>query len=648
MKHKRRTPLVDATASARLLNRYVAQVFFRRFDCSRGIEFNHIVLEEKTTYQIQWENIKADLKGILQNPFAVSPRIAYSLLAFIFIFLGQFDTAQKVAFPMMVGAVSYDAAAETSHSGEPATITWSHTIGSGANRLITIFASGLSGVNDPTWAGNATTDINAVGNLKCQYYVAPSTGAANCATTGGNIKVGGSISFADVDQADPIGATTTEDGSSSPNDMALTTEADGSIRVDVLGSNRDDSNSPTGSLDSGTLRTDAITPQNQFRIGLFSYTNAQAVAGADTHQWTTSGFNRWYSAFEVKAAASGTNTNSERSAVVTGKDTANSERSATLKGKETANAERSATMVGKALTNDERGGHITGTATDDDERGAHLVGKDSASSERGGRLWGIDTEESERGAIVTGKETDASERSATTIGKATANDERSATIIGTQTDDDERGARLTGVQGANSERSATLIGTATDDDERSAKITGKDSATSERSGKLTGVEGADSERGAITTGKLATNDERSGKVTGKDTADAERGATLLGKDSANSERSAKVTGKDTDASERSARLTGKDTANSERGGFLTGTAQIISEIAAHLWGKVFTDDERGARLVGSATASSERSARIVGKVNRGRPTPLGSPSGVSVLSSRPSGTILPGSPTTTL
>lgn len=168
--------------------------------------------------------------------------------------------------------------------------------------------SGLSATNAPQWDGNSTTSINSVGNLQCAYYLAPATGSANCTCDGGNIKVGASISFSDVDQTTPIGATTTEDASSSPNDMTLTTTYDGSIRVDVLGRNRDDATSPSGTLDSGTQRCNPTTPQNQFRIGITAYTNDQATAGSDTHQWTTDAFNRWYSAFEVHAAAGAAST----------------------------------------------------------------------------------------------------------------------------------------------------------------------------------------------------------------------------------------------------------------------------------------------------------------------------------------------------
>ncbi len=298
--------LVDARSQAILLNRYLAYCEWVKYDDSRGKKYNHVVVERKKWFAIQWQNVSADIVGIFTDPFGVVPRIAFSLVAFLFIALGEYQKAQKVAFemPMIAGALAYDSAGQTSHSGEPSTVSYTHNVGSGSDRLAVWFGSGLSTPSTPTFGGSSGTAIfTTVGNLIGRYLVAPTSGNNTVSMGGGNIKVLCGVTFSGADQTDPIGASTTENGSSSPNDMSLTTEANDSIRVDVLGSNRDDSNSPSMTLDSGTNRCNPITPQNQFRIGLSVYTNVQAVAGSDTHQWTTSGFNRWYAAFEVKQAA---------------------------------------------------------------------------------------------------------------------------------------------------------------------------------------------------------------------------------------------------------------------------------------------------------------------------------------------------------
>lgn len=289
---------IDSTSDAILLNRYVAYVTETLYQPAEKREDN-IPIKTINRYQIQWQNIRNDLRAFFRNPFAVYPQIAYSLLAFIFIALRRHEEAIYTAF--FIGAVDFDSAAETSHSGEPATISWNITIGNNSDRCVIVSVNGLSTPNDPTFDSASTVRIESVGATKSHYYLNPGTGSKTCACGGGNIKVGGAISLYGVDQQEPIGSVSEENGTSSPNDMTIATQEPNSMRIDILGANRDDSTNPTGSLDSGTIRHDAITPQNQFRIGLFGYTNFQATAGSDTHQWTTSAFSRYYLAFEVKS-----------------------------------------------------------------------------------------------------------------------------------------------------------------------------------------------------------------------------------------------------------------------------------------------------------------------------------------------------------
>lgn len=199
----------------------------------------------------------------------------------------------------------FDAAAQTSHSGEPATISWDHTIGAGDNTMIICAVSGLSAPNAPTWDGNAMTEIDIVSPAKAYYFLSPAEGTAACAANGGNIKVGGSVSFTNVNQSDPFGARASQSGGD--NDaMSLTTESDGSMRVDLMGANRDDTVTPTVSLDTGTERTNDVVSQNQFRIGLFIYTDPKPTAGTVVHTWTEDAFTELYMAFEVKAAEEAT------------------------------------------------------------------------------------------------------------------------------------------------------------------------------------------------------------------------------------------------------------------------------------------------------------------------------------------------------
>lgn len=293
---------IDATSEAILLNRYIALVTFTKFN-EKGTRKQNVPLYTKKSFAIQWQNIAYDLKRLFQNPISIAPHIAYSLLAFFYILQGKFLDAHLTSFFFM-GAIAYDAAGQTSHSGEPATVSYTHTVGSGSDRLACFFGSGLATPNTPTFGGSTGSAIfTTVGNVIGRYVIAPSSGSNTVQMTGGNIKVLAGITFSGADQSSPIDATSTEDGTASPNDMSITSTVANTIRVDVLGANRDDSNSPSMTLDAGTNRCNPVTPQNQFRIGLSVYTNDLASTGSNTRTWTTSAFNRWYAAFNVKPSS---------------------------------------------------------------------------------------------------------------------------------------------------------------------------------------------------------------------------------------------------------------------------------------------------------------------------------------------------------
>ena len=271
---------VDSAAGGYLLNRYLAYTHQTIYN-TKGTLAENVPIKITKSYKIQWKNIRRDLKGVFQNPLRVAPQIAYSLLAFFYIFQGKHLDAYLTSF--VIGSIAFDASAQTSHSGEPSEISWEHTIGSDADRIICIHTDGLNATNASKFDANDTTSIVTEDNQQDRYYLNPDTGAANCTCDGGNIKVGGSISFSGVDQDDPIGATTSLGSGTSPQDVSLTTDTDNSIRVDTYAGRNEDSTEHTGTLDSGTERHNDVVTQNQFRLGIFGYTNVQASAGADTH-----------------------------------------------------------------------------------------------------------------------------------------------------------------------------------------------------------------------------------------------------------------------------------------------------------------------------------------------------------------------------
>lgn len=297
-----RKPKIQMSAEAIVLNRWITYQTNKYY--SRRSQKTPVRVE--SFHVIQWASIWADIRDLFRFPTVLAPRVAFSLLAFWFIAQGRHQEAQHTAFelPLMMGALAYDTANESTHSGEPNPVSVTVTVANVADRIALMFAAGFNAVPTVTFDGNATTGAHtAVGNLRSYYYIAPGTGSKSASFSGGAIKACGVVIYDGAHQTTPIGNTVTEDGTSSPNDMSLTTTVDGAVRFDALGALRDDATSPSMTLDAGTNRCDPVTPQNQFRMGLSVYTNDVATAGATTRTWTTSAFNRWYAAFELKPAA---------------------------------------------------------------------------------------------------------------------------------------------------------------------------------------------------------------------------------------------------------------------------------------------------------------------------------------------------------
>ncbi len=298
--------LCESTTTAVLLNRYLAycrQTFFDQRE-----KHNHEVVDEKVWYQVQWKNIKSDFKSLFKSPFSIAPAIAYSLLAFWFIFQGKHLDAYFTAFP--IGAIAFDAASNSTTNGEVTSITYSHTIGSGSERYVIWDVQGFGQVLSSTFDGNAATVvINKSDDQKVWGYTAPGTGAKDIVVStggGGSIMASVSVSFTGVDQTTPTGATNySENGN--PLSISLTTTTANAMRVDFGGAINDSASDISGTLDAGTFRAQKQNAHNQFRIYTVVYTNPQAVAGADSNDWsfTNAGFYQFAYAVEIIASTGG-------------------------------------------------------------------------------------------------------------------------------------------------------------------------------------------------------------------------------------------------------------------------------------------------------------------------------------------------------
>lgn len=280
------TPSVESITNASLINRYLAHVTFKNFDTK----------EEGSWYQIQWANIRNDLRRLFLNPFKIIAPISYTL-ASLLVLLGHPQGATPI---LIAGAVAFDWFSNGSQAGEPPTLTWSHA-SSGNKKVILAVGRSLNGTLACTFAGaSMSTTVNVGGNATAFHTINQLSGARDLVLSGGAIMSGGAISFNNAHLTSPIGATASEDNSASPNGVDLTTTADGSIRVDYLCVDKDNATVPTGTLDAGTKYVDATSAQNQFRESVYGYINAVDTASSTTRTWTTDGFNRKYIAVEIK------------------------------------------------------------------------------------------------------------------------------------------------------------------------------------------------------------------------------------------------------------------------------------------------------------------------------------------------------------
>lgn len=303
LKKNLRPPQISSSVEGYLLNRYLA------FQTNKEYT-NGKLAREWSSYKIQWRNILSDFKRLFENPISIAPHIAYSLMAFWFIFQGKHYDAWTMAF---MGALAHDTSLGSSHSGEPSTVTLTVTVANVADRCALMWSSSLNGGTSSTFDGNAATSQAgaSAGNLVSERYLAPGTGSKNVVFSGGTIKVCGVMIYDGVDQTTPVPTLNSEDGDASPNAIAITMAYSDSLRIDALGCQRDDASNPTMSLSVGTSRINSTTPQNQFREGLRVYENAPGATGSDSKTWTSNAFQRWYGVLELKAAAAGGNNYSQ-------------------------------------------------------------------------------------------------------------------------------------------------------------------------------------------------------------------------------------------------------------------------------------------------------------------------------------------------
>jgi hypothetical protein len=190
-------------------------------------------------------------------------------------------------------------------TGTPAnSLTWSHTVGTGSNRILIVgVSSAAQGANiTVTYGGVSMTAVpsslaTAITLAQSQlfYLLNPTSGAANIVvSTSGTVDriVGGGVSLANVNQTNPLGTAKITSGNSTSASLSVPSNV-GDVVIDVLAKNNTDVptaggsqaskwNATSGGVDLPTAKelgagstlagSDATTAMS------WSWTNARAFA----------------------------------------------------------------------------------------------------------------------------------------------------------------------------------------------------------------------------------------------------------------------------------------------------------------------------------------------------------------------------------
>lgn len=165
----------DADLKAELVHRYLGKGLFTQYDY-----WTQKVKSKKTIYQIQWQNIWADIKKVFVNEWSV--RYAMGAAAFL-LFL---KTGNPLLF-LVQGAVAFDNNLGAMQSTTASSLTISYTC-TGSNLDLVVFSLDLTETTTSvTYAGAGLTQVNSqtgsAVSTSATYYlfnkVGPATGANN-------------------------------------------------------------------------------------------------------------------------------------------------------------------------------------------------------------------------------------------------------------------------------------------------------------------------------------------------------------------------------------------------------------------------------------------------------------------------------------
>ncbi|MBI2913817.1 MAG: DNRLRE domain-containing protein, partial [Chloroflexi bacterium] len=183
---------------------------------------------------------------------------------------------------------------QSSTQGEwVSSLSWSHTVGSGSNRLLVVGVSvSYAGttVSGVTYGGTALTQVgvkdapSSDGRVEIWRLLAPASGTANVVVslTNGNLSttVAGAVSFTDVHQTSPLGAFASASGASGNPSVAVSSAA-GEVVVDTVMWN--------GSYTTLTVGAGQMQRWNRTTSGMIGAGSTEPGAASVTMSWTVNG-----------------------------------------------------------------------------------------------------------------------------------------------------------------------------------------------------------------------------------------------------------------------------------------------------------------------------------------------------------------------
>lgn len=197
--------------------------------------------------------------------------------------------------------IIFDAVSSTASSGKVSSLTWSHTVGSGSDRILVVAVElrkndqSVSSIMYGGVGGFVQAGSQVAGGhehrVDIWYKLAPAVGTANIVVTlaGGTVEsVGGAMSFFNVDQSTPMGTFAGTSGDSTTPSISLSSTT-GDVVVDAVSSNGDSSTVTAGSGQTQRWNLFSGTGDgNEFGAG-----STKAGATSVTMSWTLTNANKW-------------------------------------------------------------------------------------------------------------------------------------------------------------------------------------------------------------------------------------------------------------------------------------------------------------------------------------------------------------------